>query len=141
MMFYHKLLQYFSTALDCRMKDHSVAVRLINNAVYNSPMFLKSNILKFYDLVDVYTSRFMYEVKHNKMSQFLQLMFTQRESNYNLRGICLFNRAGVANMWLLSRMRLLAKMNAALWFLSYFVYTVALFLVSFFLLSLMLLLT
>lgn len=34
----------------------------------------------------------MYEVKHNKIPQSLQLMFTQRESNYNFRGTCMFNR-------------------------------------------------
>lgn len=73
-------------------------IRLINYAPYNSPsnsLFLQSKILKFYDLVDLYTAKFIYQVKHNKIPKCLQILFTQRESNYNLRGLCIFNQPQV----------------------------------------------
>ncbi|XP_052424138.1 uncharacterized protein LOC127966859 [Carassius gibelio] len=55
-------------------------IRLINYAPYNSPsnsLFLQSKILKFYDLVDLYTAKFIYQVKHNKIPKCLQILFTQ----------------------------------------------------------------
>jgi len=73
-------------------------IRLVNYAPYNSPsnlLFHQSKMLKFYDLVDLYTLKFIYQVKYNKIPKCLQLLFSQRESKYNLRGLRIFNQPQV----------------------------------------------
>jgi len=51
-----------------------------------NPLFIRLNILKFHDLVDVYTAVVMYKAYNFKLPHCLQEMFRIRESRYSLRG-------------------------------------------------------
>lgn len=57
-----------------------------------NPLFIRLNILKFHDLVDVYTAVVMYKAHNFMLPHCLQEMFQNRESRYSLRGIDLLQK-------------------------------------------------
>ena len=65
------------------------ALRTINKAGYRdhtNPLFIKSHMLKFLDLVKFRTAQIMYKARNNLLPKNIQGMFSEREGGYNLRG-------------------------------------------------------
>ena len=73
------------------------AVRAITFSSYNQPthsLFKNLQILKFYDLVDLYTLKIMFKVKNRLLPVTLLNMFKKRYSKYELRGVEMFEKKG-----------------------------------------------
>ena len=65
------------------------AIRIVNHVGFNyhtNSLFLKSNTLKFMDLVNLNTSLVLYKARNNLLPPNIQTMFREREGGYALRG-------------------------------------------------------
>ena len=74
------------------------AIRIINRAEYLEPtntLFINSNALKFRDLVEFKTMQIMYKVKNRIVPDCIQKLFQIRQSKYELRGMCMFNKINI----------------------------------------------
>lgn len=64
------------------------AIRIIHNVSYLEhidPLFVKSKIIKFYDIVEFLTAQFQYKAMNNLLPSHLLKMFHEREGGYDLR--------------------------------------------------------
>ena len=64
------------------------AIRIINNAGYlehTNKLFLKSEILKIYDIIEFHTVQFLYKARNNILPNHLQELFKDRDGGYSLR--------------------------------------------------------
>ena len=71
------------------------AIRIVNKATYREPtnqLFIKLKALKFKDLVDLKTAQLMYRANNNLLPENIQKIFQKRESQYDLRGIYIFDQ-------------------------------------------------
>ncbi len=74
------------------------AIRAINKAGYRdhtNPLFIKSRMLKFIDLVKFKTAPVMYKARNNLLPNTIREMFTERDGGYNLRGNLNFKKQKV----------------------------------------------
>ena len=65
------------------------AIRIIHNVRYldhTNPLFIRSKLLKFTDLVEFQTTQIMFKAKINILPLNIQKLFSDREGGYNLRG-------------------------------------------------------
>lgn len=65
------------------------AIRIVHNVKFREHtniLFLKSKMLKLFDLVEFKTAQFMYKARYRLLSGNIQNMFYEREGGYNLRG-------------------------------------------------------
>ena len=65
------------------------AIRIIHKVAcrdHTNILFLNSNLLKFTDIIEYKTALIMYKARYNHLPVNIQLMFTDREGGYNLRG-------------------------------------------------------
>lgn len=71
------------------------AIRVISYAEYHAPryqLFIRLNILKLHDLVDLNTAVIMYKIHNLMLPYCLQETFQTIESRYNLRGTDLLQK-------------------------------------------------
>ena len=64
------------------------AIRIINNKGYldsTHPLFQKNKILKFTDLVDLYTVLILFKARNNLLPANIQNLFNERDRHYALR--------------------------------------------------------
>ncbi len=65
------------------------AIRIIHNAEYRDHtniLFLNANLLKFMDIIEYKIALIMYKARNNQLPGNIQVMFSEREGGYNLRG-------------------------------------------------------
>ena len=65
------------------------AIRIIHNVRYldhTNPLFIRSKLLEFTDLVEFQTTQIMFKAKINILPLNIQKLFSDREGGYNLRG-------------------------------------------------------
>ncbi|KAL3974187.1 hypothetical protein ACER0C_002548 [Sarotherodon galilaeus] len=71
------------------------AIRIINKATSrepSNPLFIKLNILKFKDLVDLRTAQTMYKAANKSLPHNIQNLFHIRPNTHDLRGILMFSK-------------------------------------------------
>ncbi|XP_019206884.1 uncharacterized protein LOC109196856 [Oreochromis niloticus] len=71
------------------------AIRIINKATSrepSNPLFIKLNILKFKDLVDLRTAQTMYKAANKSLPHNIQNLFQIRPNTHDLRGILMFSK-------------------------------------------------
>ena len=71
------------------------AIRIVNRSGYREPsnqLFIKLKALKFKDLVDLKTVQIMHKAENKLLPNNIQNLFQERESQYNLRGVCKFTQ-------------------------------------------------
>ena len=69
------------------------AIRLINKVDFyehTDPLFKKTHVMKFKDLVYYKTMQIMYKAKSNLLPVSIQRFFSTQETKYNLRDVCKF---------------------------------------------------
>ncbi len=74
------------------------AIRTINNTGYRdhtNPLFIKSHMLKFMDLVKFKTAQIMYKARNNLLPKNIQGILIEREGGCNLRGDLNFKKPKV----------------------------------------------
>uniref|UniRef100_A0A3Q3KL62 Reverse transcriptase domain-containing protein n=1 Tax=Monopterus albus TaxID=43700 RepID=A0A3Q3KL62_MONAL len=65
------------------------AIRVVHKMGYRdhtNVVFIRSKLLKFFDLVEYKTAVFMYKARNNLLPGGIQKLFGEREGGYNLRG-------------------------------------------------------
>ena len=65
------------------------AIRIIHNVGYRdhtNSLFLNSNLLKFMDIIEYKTAIIMYKARNKQLPANIQVLFSDREGGYNLRG-------------------------------------------------------
>lgn len=91
------------------------ALRIITKSQYRdhtNDLFLKLNILKFYDLVDYKVTLIMYKVYYKMLPDKILSMFEKRYCRYELKGICLFKKLKVRTN---TRCRTISVRGVNLW--------------------------
>ena len=74
------------------------AIRIASHSDYyapSNPLFLQLHTLKLQDLVDLNTAIIMYKAKNELLPTCIQELFHARESQYNLRGVAIFQGTNV----------------------------------------------
>ncbi len=85
----------YKTNLNSIYRLQKKAIRIVKRADYYEPtnkLFINLHVLKFVDLVDLYTLQLMYKVYNNLLPNCIQRLFKIRESQYNLRGLYMFKK-------------------------------------------------
>lgn len=88
----------YKTTLQPICKIQKRAIRTIYKTGYRdhtNPLFIKSHMLKFMDLVKFRTAQIMYKARNNLLPKNIQDMFNEREGGYNLRGELHFKKPKV----------------------------------------------
>ena len=73
-------------------------IRILHKTDYlapTNPLFINKQLLKLEDLVNLNTALIMYKVYHKQLPHCILELFTERESQYQLRGTAFFSRSKV----------------------------------------------
>lgn len=79
----------YKTSIQSLFHLQKKVIRIIHKAGYldhTNPLFLKSKLLKMYDLVNLYTAQIMFRAFHNLLPVNIQNIFSHRGQCYSLRG-------------------------------------------------------
>lgn len=71
------------------------AIRIVNQKDYYAAtnlLFTNLRTLKLVDRINLHTLIIMHKANNNQLPHCIQKLFEPRESQYNLRGICMFNK-------------------------------------------------
>ena len=74
------------------------AIRIIHKTAYReptNPLFVQLKTLTFLDLIDYKTIQIMFKANNHQLPHGIQELFQLRESKYNLRGTCIFNKPSI----------------------------------------------
>ena len=83
----------YKTNIDPIIKLQKKPIRIINKASYlesTNPLFIKSNTLKFVDMVYTKTLEIVFRAKSKSLPGCILRLFKTREGRYNLRGVYIF---------------------------------------------------
>ena len=83
----------YRTYIDPIVKLQKRAIRIINKVSYcdtTNELFIESCTLKFIDIVYLKTLEILFRVKNKSLPNCIQHFFKLRETNYDLRRLCVF---------------------------------------------------